>query len=212
MRDVAASMGVYPADKKQMALAYPCEHAPVALRYFIPQAEGSLRVGPDQRLVFIPLSWSGLHLDEVFTLDSGAPEIQFKPRTPKLTGPYKLPGFVYTVPIATTIATMIRIVSRTPEHGPIREGICVDWAGVVAYCLFDMSYEGDYMDLPTDDVPWTPEELEDMRLAVEKIKGWTFRKEEEWMRTLLLQLIAAEKRYEDLPWQDDVLQTISNNV
>lgn len=64
-----------------------------------------------------------------------------------------------------------------------------------------MTYEGDYMELLTDDVPRTEKELMEMDNAVKAIKGWAFKDDEVWMRDTLVRILRGEAPYESFPWE-----------
>ncbi|KAM4056552.1 Glycosyl transferase, family 25 [Hirsutella rhossiliensis] len=74
-----------------------------------------------------------------------------------------------------------------------------DESPAIAYRLFDMSYEGDYVELPSNDEPLSDKELEEMEKALEEIRSWVWRNDEEWMGEALLQVVAGKARYDDLP-------------
>lgn len=220
VRDAAAKLDLYPADDTTMPPAYGCEYATGAVRFDVHDHNlwhNKLRLGPTQRLVFVPLSWSRLRPSEAFPINSGAPEIQFEPRTPRTARIPKMPSNVLTIPIAATCATLIRIASREPILGPIRIELRVDLSGIIGYCLLDMSYEGDYMEFPSNDVPLSTKELADIQHASDQIQGWAFRDDEEWMRELLLQIVSGKKDYSDLPSRKSdervgVLETVDQSV
>lgn len=70
---------------------------------------------------------------------------------------------------------------------------------MITYGLFDMSYDGDYMDIPPNEQPLSDEEKLEINNAVEEMRRWTFRTDEEWMREFLIQIVTGSKTYDDLP-------------
>ncbi|KAK2011721.1 hypothetical protein LZ32DRAFT_606177 [Colletotrichum eremochloae] len=92
-----------------------------------------------------------------------------------------------------------------------------DLTNVIAYSMFDMSYEGSYLELPEDhmddetfgfqndkgNVALSSKEASEMEAAVNEIRGWKFGKDEDWHRDTLIQLITGKQRYEELPNKGD---------
>ncbi|EFQ36247.1 hypothetical protein CGRA01v4_14969 [Colletotrichum graminicola] len=88
-----------------------------------------------------------------------------------------------------------------------------DLSSVIAYSMLDMSYEGDYLQLPEDDVDEADDSREndkdaaalaekealEMTDALNNIRDWHFRKNEDWNRETLIQLVSGKLRYDDLP-------------
>lgn len=73
---------------------------------------------------------------------------------------------------------------------------------MITYGLFDMSYDGDYMDIPPNEQPLSDEEKLEINNAVEEMRRWTFRTDEEWMREFLIQIVTGSKTYDDLPCRE----------
>jgi hypothetical protein len=75
-----------------------------------------------------------------------------------------------------------------------------DLAGVIAYSMFDMSYEGSHMPAPGDDDYEEDEEKDalEMEKAIETIKKWNFTEGTEWARDIMVQLVSGRLKYESL--------------
>jgi hypothetical protein len=69
---------------------------------------------------------------------------------------------------------------------------------VITYGLFDMSYEGDYMEFKADDKPETEAEQLKRENAVDEIRRWSWRLDEIWIGEALV-AIAGKAKYEDPP-------------
>ncbi|KKP05030.1 hypothetical protein THAR02_02894 [Trichoderma harzianum] len=64
VRDLAIDTGLSPADEDTLPSAYPCEKPGHAVRFLIDDftwTEGP----PQRRLVFLPMSWTGMTLQEI---------------------------------------------------------------------------------------------------------------------------------------------------
>lgn len=65
-----------------------------------------------------------------------------------------------------------------------------------------MSYEGDYMEIIPNDVPLSDTEVAEIDDTESKMKKWAMRKDEEWIRDMLIQIVTGKKTYDDLPWHE----------
>lgn len=74
---------------------------------------------------------------------------------------------------------------------------------VIAYHYFDTSYEGDYLELPPDDQPWSEKEVREMENAVRALRGWEMKEGEEWIRSELIRAMTGVISYDDLPFKKD---------
>lgn len=138
-----------------------------------------------RRLVLLPFSWAGITRHDL------------APLTHSDTG---LPCTVWTVPFPAACASFLRIATHERDNNSVIRMLYLGHvANVVAYQLFDMSYEGAYMELPSDDEPLSGKEVLEMERAVEQIRGWTWRSEEEWMGEALVQVVTGKVPYRDLP-------------
>ncbi|KAG9228108.1 hypothetical protein BJ875DRAFT_390104, partial [Amylocarpus encephaloides] len=70
---------------------------------------------------------------------------------------------------------------------------------VLTYSLFDMSYDGDYVEFQPNDQPLTEKEILEKTKAVSEIRGWILIKDDEWIKDALVQIVSEEARYEDMP-------------
>ena len=137
------------------------------------------------------MSWTGITRDELVPIpvkDSSQPT---------------LPRNTLTVPLPATCAAFVRMAARETRGSWVREALFEGLAGVILYSLFDMSYEGDYMEFPPNDEPLSDKEVLEIENAVATMRKWAFRNDEEWIREALIQITTAKKRYEDLPYQQD---------
>jgi hypothetical protein len=145
---------------------------------------------PRRRLVFLPISWTGITPDELVPIsvkDSSQPT---------------LPSSVWTVPLPTACAAFVRIAAREKRGSLLRTKIIERLASVIGYGLFDMSYEGDYMEFLPNDQPLSDQEKLEIENALVEMNKWDFRKEEEWIRDILIQIVTGKKTYDDLPYQE----------
>ena len=80
-----------------------------------------------------------------------------------------------------------------------------DLSAVIAYSLFDMSYEGDVMFCPEDGVhdeeqlkAIAEKDARELKEAIATIEAWRLREEDQWVRNTVIRLISGEMQYEDL--------------
>ncbi|KAI9790625.1 MAG: hypothetical protein M1816_004958 [Peltula sp. TS41687] len=141
-----------------------------------------------RRLILLPMSWTGLNSDELSLI----------PVTGDTPPP---PGNVLTVSRAATCAAFVRMAAR--EHrGNDARGIHIsDLSKVLTYGLFDMSYEGDYMEFKADDEPETEAERLERERAVDEIRRWSWRDDESWIGDALKVIVVGKAKYEDLPYR-----------
>lgn len=180
-RDIGTDLGFYPANMQQIRPAYTSEFSGLGFRYWIEPELPSSNF-QRRRLVLLPLSWTGIARHELAPLSD--------------TG---LPCTVWTVPIPVACAAFLRIATRERRGARLRESMLGELSGVIAYGLFDMSYEGDYMEFPANGEPLTDKEVLEMENAVREIKSWVFRDDDEWMSEALIQIVQGKARYHDLP-------------
>ncbi|EPE04397.1 hypothetical protein F503_01401 [Ophiostoma piceae UAMH 11346] len=201
VRDAAAELDMLPLEKVKLKHNCANELSETSLRYLIDEreAESSEGFGPIMLLIFAPLSWSGIRLDELMALD----QFTFEPRTPRHNPCLKTPEFVKTISIASTCAALIRIMAKIPRKSDLRTKLLCDLKGIVAYCLFDMSYEGMCMDIPGNDVPLSDKEKQDIEVAVADIQAWPFREDEIWMQDFMIKAVRSERKYDELPALED---------
>lgn len=88
-----------------------------------------------------------------------------------------------------------------------------DLSGVIAYSMFDMSYEGSYMPTPEDEFDAVGNRIDreaqaekdalEMENALKSIQNWHFTQETEWARDMMLGLVSRRLRYELLPSNEE---------
>ncbi|KAK0718170.1 hypothetical protein B0T26DRAFT_741222 [Lasiosphaeria miniovina] len=106
-----------------------------------------------------------------------------------------LPPSARTVPLPAACAAFARIAAREKRASPVRSGVIQQLSSVVAYSLFDMSYEGDYMEILSNDQPLSEAEMLEIEHAVKEIRSWTFRKDEEWIKDMLIDIYTGRKPF-----------------
>lgn len=111
-----------------------------------------------------------------------------------------LPSFIQTVPLSVACAALVRIAIREDRSSRLRTNVIETLSSVISNGLFDMSYEGEYMELLPDEQPLSYEELLEIENAEAEMLRWTFRRNEEWIREILIQIVTGEKTYDDLPF------------
>ncbi|KAK0727587.1 hypothetical protein B0T26DRAFT_672232 [Lasiosphaeria miniovina] len=62
-----------------------------------------------------------------------------------------LPNTVRTVPLPVACAAFVRMAAREKRASRLRTRIFEQLSSVITHSLFDMSYEGDYMEFPPND-------------------------------------------------------------
>jgi hypothetical protein len=92
------------------------------------------------------------------------------------------------------------MAAREHRGSFLRQKLISDLSNVLAYGLFDMSYEGDYMEFKADDEPETEAEKLERERAVDKIRRWSWRDDEIWIGDALVAMVAGKARYQDLPY------------
>lgn len=104
---------------------------------------------------------------------------------------------VYTPGLAPLMASFVRLIARVQFADPISFHIKHDLYQVFTYCLFDMSYEGDYMVLEGE----SQEEIDrQINLGLDlfrKFEGW--RDDEMWIADALEAIIQGKDDYHHLP-------------
>jgi hypothetical protein len=89
---------------------------------------------------------------------------------------------------------------REHQGSSLRRILISDLTKVLIYGLFDMSYEGDYMEFKANDEPETKAEQLERERAVDEIKRWGWRDDECWIGDILVAIVAGQAKYEDLPY------------
>ncbi|KAF5558907.1 hypothetical protein FPHYL_7248 [Fusarium phyllophilum] len=161
---------------------YMAEHARKGFRYIFGQSS--------HKFILVPISWTGIQQKELVPVDSAT-----------------LPCPLWTVPMPALCAAYLRILTQEETGIMVRAMGNADLSGIVAYSMFDMSYEGDYMPTPEDLEHLDAAEKErmaekdalEMENALCSIKQWKFTEETEWARDMMLQLVSGKLSYDDLP-------------
>lgn len=92
------------------------------------------------------------------------------------------------------------MAAREHRDSFLRQKLISDLWNVLGYGLFDMSYEGDYMEFKADDEPETEAEKLERERAVDEIRRWSWRDDEIWIGDALVAMVAGKARYQDLPY------------
>ncbi|KAI0161030.1 hypothetical protein GGR52DRAFT_562628 [Hypoxylon sp. FL1284] len=188
----ASPLGYKPADRASLPLRYACEHSSRALRYIARDLGGKAKnrsiSSSLTRLVFVPLSWTGI---------SGHETMQLWPYE------HNLPCTVYTVPIPVVCSALVRIASHKRRGSKLRAAVLAELCDVLTYRYFDMGGDGDNADPPADDQPMSDKEALALNNAVNDLGGWDMREDEEWIRTELIQAVTGAKSYDDLRSKTD---------
>lgn len=138
------------------------------------------------------MSWAGITRDELIPISA------------KEGSQPTLPYTVWTVPLPAACAAFVHIATRERRGSELRAGLIEGLVSVITYSLFDMSYEGQYMELPPDDQPLSDKEKIEIENAVWEMNRWVLRDDQEWIRGTLIQMVTGKKRYHDLPYQQDI--------
>ncbi|OCK80319.1 hypothetical protein K432DRAFT_297905 [Lepidopterella palustris CBS 459.81] len=162
--DLAAELGLYPADENTLRPAYTSEFSNLADRYLIddsaryPPNEGP----PQRRLVLLPMSWAGITRDELVPISD---EDNSHPI---------LPCTVWTVPLPAACTAFVYIAARERRGSLLRSSLIEGLSSVISYNLFDVSYEGDYMEFPLNDEPLLYKKISEIENTMAEINCWVF--------------------------------------
>ena len=182
---IATNNRLRPVNKDRYLPSYASDFANVGFYFLLNDYD--LHSYRSCRLILLPLSWTGLGSDDLYPIPITG------------DGPSS-PGNVLTVSRAATCATLVRMAAREPRGNSLRRKLITDLSIILTYGLFDMSYEGDYMEFKPDDEPETEAEQLEMERAVDEIRQWSWRDEESWIGDLLVAIVAGKAKYEDLPY------------
>jgi hypothetical protein len=188
---IASSNGL--SDDKKRLNSYLSEHAKRGTRYVSGE--------PPRRLILLPLSWTGIQMNELTAIPSSSP------RT------------IWTVPLPVFCTASLRIIMQEDHQSYARAMAIADLTNVVAYSMFDMSYEGNYMKFPEDEFDENGEisqedrqknieaakekDTLEMQNALETMRGWKLTRESEWAREMMMDLVSGKREYRRLPCQDE---------
>ena len=156
---VAASLGYYPESTESLRIGYPSEYSGLGVRYRI---DGATRqsLGHDtfRRLVFLPLSWSGLDLYDLKRIEiryAGMPDHTFA---------------IWTVPLAAACTVMVRVICAENRSSRLRRKLQAHLSNFLAYSFFDTSCEGEFEVILGNEVPLSESELLEIANAVAGIE------------------------------------------
>ncbi|KAK2590065.1 hypothetical protein QQS21_012253 [Conoideocrella luteorostrata] len=178
--DICVALGFSAVDNEHLKPRYAVEHSGVALRYILEPR----KYDPDRRLILLPMSWPGITRDELLRVTT---------ENSHLLCP------LWTVLFSATCIALVRLVVRESRNMKIRNRMIADISGLIAYRFCDMTYDGDYETFPDDDEPLSEKEIMEINNAVQSVKGWDVKSEDEWIKRELMSIIAGKSRYEDLP-------------
>ncbi len=185
---IATDSRLRPVNKDQYLPTYASDFANVGFYFLLNDYD--LHNYRSCRLILLPLSWTGIGLDDLCPI----------PITGDGPSSDSSPGNVLTVSRAATCAALVRMAAREPRGSSLRQKLITDLSVILTYSLFDMSYEGDYMEFKPDDEPETESEKLEREKAVDEIRQWSWRDEESWIGDLLVAIVAGKAKYEDLPY------------
>lgn len=183
--EIATNSRLRPVNKDQYLPTYASDFANVGFYFLLNDYD--LHSYRSCRLILLPLSWTGLGSDDLYPIPITG------------DGPSS-PGNVLTVSRPATCAALVRMAAREPRGSSLREKLITDLCFILTYSLFDMRYEGDYMEFKPDDEPETEAEKLEREKAVDEIRQWSWRDEESWIGDLLVAIVAGKAKYEDLPY------------
>ncbi|KAF2395891.1 hypothetical protein EJ06DRAFT_484483 [Trichodelitschia bisporula] len=197
--DLAAPIGLYPTyGETSLRKAWAIEHARGAVRFQLgpPDIPGKML---NQRLVFAPLSWTGLTLDETVPIPP-------KDKDPSRLVIHNVPPYSRTVPLQATCTALARMAAREDRRSRLRGKFTESLGSVMVETLFDTSYEGDYAVTLPNEVLLSEKEVAEIENAIKTVKGWTFRSGEEWIGRYICQAIRNEREWNQLPARGGVFQ------
>lgn len=106
-----------------------------------------------------------------------------------------LPPSTLTIPLPAACAALARIAAR-PECSMCLQFQLLDHiSGIVTYSLFDMSYEGNYMEILPNSVSLSDAEVLEIEQAIATVQGWKLRQEDQWVKDTLVDIFRRKKDY-----------------
>lgn len=191
---VAASLEYYPDIPEPLRIAYPSDFSGLCVMYNIePKRRNTYGHDRFERLVLLPLSCPGLHLN-----DLELQEMRYS----------RLPGHtwnIWRVPLAAACTAWVRIICAETRTSSFRERLFTDLINLIAYNFYHASCGGgyEYMFLFWNKVPWSKVQPYEIENAVTTIKTWEMRDGEEWIRENLIKIASCTMVGNQLPWKDD---------
>lgn len=141
---------------------------------------------PRPWLILVPLSWTGISVEDTEPLPADDLPFQIK-----LSRPLR----IRTVPLHITCAAFVRILSAEPKDWPGRWRILSDLTAIIGYNFFDMTYEGHYAEYEKV----TEKDVEEMQAAVSAINSWEYPARDYWIKDAILKAMTGEIGYPELP-------------
>jgi hypothetical protein len=183
------------AYKLKLQLAAPNEFCQAYLSEYAGEGRHYVYGSPKSRFILFPLSYTGITRDEIEPASTSGHYLS------------PIPCPIMTVPLPAFYTTSLRIITKERIGSRVRMIAITDLSSVIAYSMFDISYEGDYLVLPEDkiDVDDKERKRDNEKLTLEtenaltSIRGWRFQNSDEWAREMLIRLVSRTLRYEDLP-------------
>jgi hypothetical protein len=135
----AERSGLFQVDERTRPRGYASESCPMAKRFSLDHDDAVARDdyswSRPPRLMLVPLSWTGISVEDTEPLPADDPPLQIK-----LSRPFR----IRTVPLHITCAALVRILCAESNNRPARFDILSDLTALVAHNFFDMTYEGHY--------------------------------------------------------------------
>lgn len=122
--EITADNGLQLVGYDDVPPSYLTEHAGQGSRYVYGD--------PKQRFILAPLSWTGIEKDELQLVPAGNRNLDFT---------------IWTVPLPSVCAAYLRILVGEARSSRAHHIATADLAAVIGYSMFDMSYEGDLLDI-----------------------------------------------------------------
>lgn len=184
---LAADLDFHPASS--LRPKYTPEYSNDAIRYIIDERKyrGSMNINPAQRLILLPFSWAAISLSDIVRVPDEANNLG-----------------LYTVPFVTTCTALVRIICREMCGSSLRFSAIQELCSLLTFRYFDMSYEGDWMEFPANDEPFTDKEQEELNNAVAQIENWDLHQDDIWIKESLVRILKGEMTYHQLPYDNEI--------
>lgn len=174
----AKEQGFYPIESNPILLSIHGECEAMARHY---------EIGRDftQRVNLFPGSFAGFCADELYKVPLN------------LGDACAMPVSVFTTKPACLAASFVRRISQVHFTDPTSFHLKNDLCLVLSYCLFDMSYEGDYMILGEESQEDIDRQINRGLDLYRRWEGW--RTDEMWIADALEAIIQGKGDYNYLP-------------
>ncbi|KAK0754919.1 hypothetical protein B0T18DRAFT_48661 [Schizothecium vesticola] len=91
--------------------------------------------------------------------------------------------------------------ARTAAHqktsGRLSSIVLEKLSGVLAYSFFDMSFKGDFIDIPPNDQLLSEVKVLEIEQAVAVVQGWKLRENKHWVKDISVGIVRGKKDYFD---------------